>query len=384
MAHMFVTPNYICMGEGALGLSKDHMKKLGSKALIVTDASMIKLNNVKKLTDVLNEIEISYEIYSDVNCEPTNLMVEDGIKIYKEKGCDFLIGIGGGSPLDTMKAIAAVIGNGGDVCDYVGKPLTEPLPKTVSIPTTAGTGTEASRASVITNTRTNVKMLLHDPKLMTDLAIVDPVFTLTAPPSVTAATGIDALTHAIEAYISKKAFIMSDTYAISAIKRIFSNLYEAYTNGSNVYARNQMAVASLEAGISFTNSSVTLVHGMSRPIGALFHVPHGLSNAMLLCKCLEFVTPCIVDRLSNLSKEIGVYQVGMSDIDAAKAIVDATKSLCKSLNIQTLAEYGLNKEEFFEKIDKMATDAIASGSPGNTRVPPTKEDLISIYKSLWD
>lgn len=384
MANMFLTPNYICMGEGALHHSKEHMKKLGTKALVVTDASMVKLNNVKKLTDVLEEIQVQYEVYSDVNCEPTNQMVDEGIGLYKDTGCDFLIGIGGGSPLDTMKAIGAVIGNGGDVCDYVGRPLENPMPPTVCIPTTAGTGTEASKASVITNTKTNVKMLLNDPKLIADLAIVDPEFTLTAPPSVTAATGIDALTHAIESYLSKKSFMMSDIYAVSAIKRIFTNLYEAYINGGNIHARNQMAVASLEAGISFTNSSVTLVHGMSRPIGALFHVPHGLSNAMLLCKCLEFILPCVVDRLSVLAREIGCYQVGMSDMDAAKAFVEETKKLCSKLNIQTLAEYGIDRSEFFSSIDKMATDAIASGSPGNTRIPPAKEDLVQIYQSLWD
>lgn len=384
MANILLTPNYICMGQGALEHSKNHMKKLGRKALIVTDGSMVKLNNVKRLTDVLDEIEVAYEVYSEVNCEPTNGMVEAGLDLYRTAGCDFLVGLGGGSPLDTMKAIGAVLGNGGDICSYVGKPLTRPMPPTVSIPTTAGTGTEASKASVITNTKTNVKMLLNDPLLMSDMAIVDPEFTVTAPPSVTAATGIDALTHAIEAYISKKAFLMTDTYAVSAIKRIFSNLYEVYVNGQNIHARNQMAVASLEAGISFTNSSVTLVHGMSRPIGALFHVPHGLSNAMLLCKCLEFVLPNIVDRLSNLSKEIGVYQVGMNELEAANAFVEETKKLCSQLNIQTLAEYGVNKKEFFASIDKMATDALASGSPGNSRVPPTKEDIIKIYESLWD
>ncbi len=384
MANVFLTPNYICMGEGALGLSKDQLRKLGTKALIVTDASMIKLNNVRKLTDLLDEIQIGYEIFSDVNCEPTNQMVDTGLEIYKNADCNFLIGIGGGSPIDTMKAIGAVIGNGGNICDYVGKSLVHPMPPNVSIPTTAGTGTEASKASVITNTNTNVKMLLNDPKLMTDLAIVDPEFTLTAPPAVTAATGIDALTHAIEAYISKKAFLMSDTYAVSAIKRIFANLYEVYLDGQNIHARNQMAVASLEAGISFTNSSVTLVHGMSRPIGALFHVPHGLSNAMLLCKCLEFLKPSVIDRLSNLAKEIGVYKTGMSDSEAADAFVEATKELCEKIHIQTLAAYGVDKEEFFSVIDKMATDALTSGSPGNSRIPPTKEDIIKIYKSLWD
>ena len=193
--------------------------------------------------------------------------------------------------MDSMKAIGAVVSNGGSICDYMGKTIEHELPPTCTIPTTAGTGSEATKVSIITNTKTGVKMLLNDPKLMAKLAVIDPVFTLTAPPAVTAATGVDALTHAIEAYTSVKAFSMSDIYALSAVKRIFSNLYEVYINGTNVEARKEMAIAALEAGIAFSNASVTIVHGMSRPIGALFHVPHGLSNAMLLNVCLDFIKP---------------------------------------------------------------------------------------------
>lgn len=227
-------------------------------------------------------------------------------------------------------------------------------------------------------------MLLSDPKLMAELAIVDPVFTLTVPPEITAATGVDALTHAIEAYTSLKAFTMSDIYAVSAVKRIFKNIYEVYTNGSNVDARNEMAIAAIEAGIAFSNASVTIVHGMSRPIGALFHVPHGLSNAMLLNACLDYIKPCATDRLSHLAKEIGVYSDEMTPDEGAEAFVAATKELLSKLNIKTPEEFGVDKKEFFKQIPKMTEDALISGSPQNTRRSPSAHEIMNLYKKLWN
>ena len=383
MANLFSIPQVIISGEKALQMSAQHLKSYGDKALIVTDDMMIKLGNVKKLTDTLDEIKVSYVIYSAINSEPTHSMVDEGVEIYKKEECEFIIGIGGGSPMDSMKAIGAVVKNGGSICEYVGKPIEHILPPLVAIPTTAGTGSEATKVSIITNTITDVKMLLNDPKLIANLAIVDPVFTLTAPPAVTAATGVDALTHAIEAYTSLKAFSMSDIYAVSAIKKIFDNLYEVYTNGSNIQARREMAIAALEAGIAFSNASVTVVHGMSRPIGAMFHVPHGLSNAMLLKVCLPYIKPGATARLNNLAKEIGVFRQGMTPDEGADAFVVATMALLRTLNIPSPAEFGISREEFFSAIPKMATDALASGSPGNTRRVPNEDDVEELYKKLW-
>lgn len=383
MANLFSIPQYIFSGENALQLSGQHIKSYGKKALIVTDDMMVKLGNVKKLTDTLDEIGVSYVVYSGINCEPTHTMIDEGVEIYKNEKCEFLIGIGGGSPMDSMKAIGAVVTNGGSICEYFGKVIEHTLPPTVAIPTTAGTGSEATKVSIITNTNTDVKMLLNDPKLMANIAIVDPVFTLTAPPAVTAATGVDALTHAIEAYTSLKAFSMSDIYAISAIKRIFDNIYEVYVNGSNLQARREMAIAALEAGIAFSNASVTIVHGMSRPIGAMFHVPHGLSNAMLLKVCLPYIKPGATARLNNLAKEIGVFRQGMTADEGADAFVTATIALLRTLNIQSPAEFGINREEFFNAIPKMSIDALASGSPGNTRRVPNEEEIEELYRKLW-
>lgn len=384
MANLFFIPEYIITGEDALKMSTEYMKSFGKKALIVTDNMMVQLGNVKRLSDALDEIGVSYIIYSGINCEPTHSMIDEGVEIFKKEECDFLIGIGGGSPLDSMKAIGAVVTNGGSICDYMGKKIECKLPPTVAIPTTAGTGSEATKVSIITNTNTGVKMLLSDPKLMADLAVVDPIFSITVPPGVTAATGVDALTHAIEAYTSLKAFSMSDIYAKSAVKRIFENIYEVYTNGTNEKARREMAIAALEAGIAFSNASVTVVHGMSRPIGALFHVPHGLSNAMLLNVCLKYIKPGATARLCELAKTIGVFRQGMTPDEGAQAFVMATTALLRTLDIKTPEEFGIDKEEFFKQIPKMAEDALISGSPLNTRRTPNKDDLMMLYKELWD
>ncbi len=384
MANFFTIPHSIAAGEGALKLACSELQKFGSKALIVTDPMMVKLGNAKVLTDMLDTIAVQHVVYDGITGEPNHEMIDRGVELYHEQGCDMLIAIGGGSPIDSMKAIAAVASNGGSICDYVGKKLDHPLPPTCAIPTTAGTGSEATSVTIITNLHTQVKMMIKDPALMVRLAIVDPQFTLTAPPSVTATTGVDALCHAVEAYTSTKAYTMSDMYALSAVKRIFRYLYRAYEQGSDTKAREEMAIASLEAGIAFSNASVTIVHGMSRPIGALFHVPHGASNAMLLDKCLRFALPGAPERFCDLAKAVGVYQSGMSADEGALSFVQAVSELLQKLEIPSPAKFGIDHDAFFASIDKLAADAMASGSPANTRRQPTEDDLKAIYRSLWE
>ena len=384
MANLFLTPKIVYTGADALDMSKNSIKGLGKKALVVTGKNSVKIGNAKKVTDMLESIGIDSVVYSEITGEPCDYMIEEGAKVYKENGCDFLVSIGGGSPMDSMKAIGVVVACGGSINDYMGKVITTPLAPMVAIPTTAGTGSETTQFTIINNTVENIKMLLKGPTLMPDIAVVDPYFTLTAPQKITSATGIDALCHAVESYTSVKAFPMADTMALSAVKRIFNSLYECYVNGSNVEARADMATAALEAGMSFNNSSVTIIHGMSRPIGALYHVPHGLSNAMLAPKCLEFAMSGCPERFCTLVQTIGVYKEGMTAEDGAKAFIYAVSELCKKLDIQTPAQFGIDKEDFFKNIDKMATDAIASGSPANTRRNPNKEEIMDIYKSLFD
>lgn len=384
MSNLYIVPKTIISGKDALRNSAAYLGKAGKKAFIVTDNMMVKLGNIARLAEALESARIEYSIFSEVNSEPTDEIVKSGIERFKESGADFLIGIGGGSPIDAMKAIGAMITNEGEITDYIGKVIENKPPTLVAIPTTAGTGSEATQFTIISDTKNGVKMLLKGPNLMPEVAIIDPIFTVTAPKNVTAATGVDALTHAIEAYTSRKAMNLSDTMALSAIKRIYNNLLIAYDDGNNLEAREEMSIAALEAGIAFNNSSVTIVHGMSRPIGALFHVPHGLSNAMLLEKCLYFAKDGALDRFCEMAKTIGVYKENSSVEDGAEAFVQAIKELLKNLNIDTPEDFGIDKEEFFNVIDKMAEDALISGSPQNTRRNPSKEDIIEIYKSLWE
>lgn len=383
MAREFIAPKQLIMGDGALESSELILKEIGKKAFIVTGKVMTKIGNVKKLEMILKKQDIEYVIYSEIIGEPTDIMVENGLKLYKEENCDFIIALGGGSPMDAMKAIGAMVTNEGNISQYMGKEIKNPLPPLVAIPTTAGTGSEATQFTIITDTKKDIKMLLKGKVLMPQLAIIDPQFTITAPPKITAETGIDALTHAIEAYTSRKAQMLSDTFALSAIKRIFKYLPIAFQDGENIKAREEMSVASFEAGIAFNNASVTLVHGMSRPIGALFHIPHGLSNAMLLKECMKFVLDGAYDKFAALGRAIGVANESDTDKIASENFLKAIEHLCEELKIPTLEEYGVSKEEFLKVIDKMTYDAIQSGSPQNTIKNITEEDLKQIYRSLF-
>ncbi len=383
MGYQFIMPKQIFYGENALANAKEAICSLGKKALIVTDPLMVKLGNTKSVCDILDENSVEYTVFEDITGEPTDKMIESGLAVYNSEKCDFLIGVGGGSPIDSMKAIAALVSSDGSINDYLGKVITNPTPNMVAVPTTSGTGSEATQFTIITNTEKDIKMLLKGAVLMPDVAVVDPAFSVTAPKSVTAATGLDALCHAAEAYTSKKHQPLTDAYALSAIKKIFEFLPVCYNDGNNLKAREQMSLAALEAGIAFNNSSVTVIHGMSRPIGALFHVPHGISNAMLLCECFSYAYDGAFDRFANMAREIGVADNIDSDKAAAEKFIFACKKLCEICEIPTLEKYGIDKNEFFSKMDKMAEDAVASGSPSNTIKEITKDDVLNIYKALW-
>ena len=352
MAREFIVPGEIISGSGALDMAEGALKLLGKKALIVTDKVMIDLGNCAKVEKALTNQGIEYSIYSDICGEPTDTMIEKGLQIYKDENCDFLVALGGGSPIDSMKAIGSLVVNGGSISDYMGKVIDVKMPPMAAIPTTAGTGSEATQFTIITDTKKDIKMLLKGKVLMPDLAIIDPQFTMTAPPKITAATGLDALCHCVEAYTSRKAQTLSDTFAVSAVKRIFKYLPVAYKDGKNEEARVQMSVAALEAGIAFNNASVTIIHGMSRPIGAL-------------------------------GRDIGVADATDSDQEAAEKFLKAVESLVNELDTPTLEQFGINKEEFFNVIDKMAHDAMDSGSPQNTMRDVTEEEVKEIYRKLW-
>lgn len=379
MAHRFKTANDVYLGDGALNASEEKIIKLGKKALIVTGGSMIKQGHINTIIELLERNGIAYAVYNGIDNEPDDLMINDGLEVYQKEKCNFLIGFGGGSQLDGAKAIAILVNGKGKLSDYMGKNINHKIPPLVMIPSTSGTGSETTPFTIINDNETNIKMLLKGDSLWPNLAIVEPSFSYNMPKKVTASSGLDALTHAIEAYTSRRAFAQSDMFALSAIKRIFKYLLLALDE--DFAAREEMAIASYEAGVSFANSSVTIIHGMSRPIGALFHVPHGLSNAMLLPTCLDYVKDGTYERFADMARAIGIDEE--DDIRASKLFVAEVTKLCIKCDVPSLAEYGVDKDKYLNSIAKMAKDAMASGSPSNTIKEINEKDIIKLYYDVY-
>ena len=376
-------PEKIICEARALENNPGLLRQYGHKALIVTGPHIGRSAMIERLKATLGLDGTEYAVFDKITGEPTDSMIEAGVVAYREAGCDFCIGFGGGSPLDSAKAIAAMITSPGQISDYMGKEICCQVPPIVAIPTTAGTGSEATRFTIITDTAHGIKMLLKGDVLLPRLAIVDYTLGMEAPQDVTAATGLDALTHAIESYISKKATPETDKLAIGAVKDIMACITDAYRNGNDAEARKKMARAALDAGICINNSSVTVVHGMSRPIGALFHVPHGLSNAMLLPTCLADLVPCAAGRLARLSRLTGAVGADCPDDEAAQAFVGQIEKLCHTCQVPSLQEYGIGEADFTAATDKMAADAIASGSPGNAPKAYTADDCKRLYLEAY-
>lgn len=380
---IFSVPAKILTGEQALAEAAPFFRQMGARALVVTGRHTVTTPFFAELAAILKENGLTYTIYSDITGEPTISMVEEGVRAYRRADCDFLIGIGGGSPLDAAKAIAAMLTNPGRLSDYLGREITNPTPPIAAIPTTAGTGSEATRFTIITDEATDTKMLLKGDVLLPSLAVVDYRTSVTMPPALTAATGLDALTHAVEAYTSRRATPLTDTLAVSAVRRILTALPAAYRNPADTDARRELSLAALEAGICINNSSVTIVHGMSRPIGALFHVPHGLSNAMLLPVCLRGVMDGALSRFAALSRAAGC-SADPSDGTAADALLQALEDVCRICEVPSFAAYGIAHEAFEAAIEKMSADAIASGSPANCHKTVTAADCARLYRAAWN
>ncbi|AVR31975.1 alcohol dehydrogenase, iron-containing [Bacillus cereus] len=382
----FRMPKSVLYGRNSLEKLGEQSKKLGKRAFIVTDTIMEKLGYVEKCMQQLNKKGITVSTYNKVDAEPTNIHVLEALSLCKEEKCDFIIGIGGGSCIDAAKAVAVLYTNGGEVEDYVQKDIeieNNPLPL-IAIPTTSGTGSEVTSVAVITNKKTDVKMMMKHPSFIPKVAIIDPVLTSSLPPQITAATGIDALCHAIEAYISKVSQPLTDVLALSAIESIMKYLRIAYEDGRNMEAREAMMIASLQAGIAFSNASVTLVHGMSRPVGALFHVPHGISNAILLPTVLEFTKTSAIKRLAKIGRSLNKDLYSNSDEEVADYTLGEIKKLCFDLRIPNLKEYGIDEIEFENAISKMASDAIESGSPANNPRVPSYDEIKELYRECFN
>ncbi|MCQ2575472.1 MAG: iron-containing alcohol dehydrogenase [Treponema sp.] len=382
MEFSFSTAPKTYFGEGALVKAAPELKAFGNKALIVTGKIITKTGLAETVQNTLKAQGIDSVIFNDLPGEPTDLMIMDGVKVYKSEKCDFIIGLGGGTPIDTAKAIAAMSVLPGKMIEYKGKELTGNFAPLVLIPTTAGTGSEVTRYFVFTNTETNEKLLYKGDALLPKIAIIDYNYTISSPRSITLATGMDALCHAVESYTCRKANPITDMFCLDAVERIFKYLPKACVDGNDKEARENMAFAAYEAGVAINGSPTTIIHGMSRPIGACFHVPHGISNAMLAVECLRAVIEGCYEKFAKLAVVIGAAKEGCDPKEGAEKFLEALENLTKELQVPTLREYGMNLEEFAAMEDKMAGDSVASGSPANCWKVLTKEEQIKIYDIL--
>jgi len=357
---------------------------LGGKALIVTDKIMEKTGILDRLKKSLESRKIPFEIFDKVSGEPVDSYISEGLDIFNEKGCRYIIALGGGSPIDTGKAVSVMTANPGKISDYRGlgavKKKGVPL---VAVPTTGGTGSEVTPFTIITDSSSDVKMLIGSEHIIPHIAILDPTLTLSCPPSLTAAVGIDALCHAIESYASRKANPMSDVFALKAIGLIYNNLKTVYKSGKDLEARAKVMMGATLAGMAFGNSSVTLVHGMSRPIGANFHVPHGVSNAALLKVVMGFSYSSSRSRYADIAAAMVPDMWEAETEAAAKASVDLVARLIDDLDIPTLAELGIKRQKLKELAPSMARAAIESGSPSNNPRIATEEEIIGLYLKAY-
>lgn len=378
----FRVPQTILVGVGCHDRVAPEAARIGGgNVLVVTDANVRATPLVGKAIEQLSGAGILRGVFADIPGEPTTTEVEKGLAALRGAKADTVVAIGGGSVIDTAKAVATMATNDGSIVDYKGanKIKKSKLPLLV-VNTTAGTGSEVTRFAIISDPATNVKMLIADPHLIPDVAIDDPLFTVTCSPFVTASTGVDALTHAIESYISIRATALSDSLALSAIRKVGQSLRAAFRNGEDLTARTLMHVASLEAGMSFSNASVALVHGMARPIGAYFHKAHGISNAVLLPHVMEWSIAGAPGRFADIARALGVETAGLGDAQAAERAVALVRALCRDLRIPGLTGLGIDPEKLMTLAPTLAKDALDSGSPGNNPRVPTAEEIVELYR----
>jgi len=380
-----ILPRILQVGAGASQQAGTIVKALEcQRPLIVTDKMMVQLGYVARIQESLTALGIISDVFDDTVPEPTVSSIQAGVEMVRNGSYDSIIAIGGGSPIDSAKAISILGKYGGVMRDYkFPRVVSEPGLPIIAIPTTAGTGSEATRVTIITDETSDEKMLCVGIGFMPTAALVDYELTLSLPSRTTADTGIDALTHAMEAYVSKKASLYSDTQAIAAMKLLAPNLRRAFHDGSDRNAREAMMLGSTLAGVAFSNASVALVHGMSRPIGAFYHVPHGLSNAMLLPAVTEYSIPAAPARYADCARAMGVAEVSDSDDQANAKLMTELCALNAELNVPTPEQFGISREHFFGNLGIMAEQALASGSPGNNPRVPSADEIIQIYKKLW-
>ena len=376
----FFMPSVNLMGPGSLADAGTEIKGLGlTKALIVTDRVLVETGLVAKLTDMLEGNDIAYAIFDGTQPNPTVGNVEAGLEILKAEGCDFVISFGGGSPHDCAKGVALVAANGGSIKDYEGVDKSaKPQMTLIAINTTAGTASEMTRFCIITDEDRHIKMAIVDKNTTPAISVNDPILMLAKPAALTAATGMDALTHAVEAYVSTIATPVTDACALQAISLVSRHLRTAVADGKDEFARDRMAYAQFLGGMAFNNASLGYVHAMAHQLGGFYDLPHGVCNAVLLPHVQAYNAQVSPARLKDVAEAMGVYVSGMTDAEGAEAALSAIKQLSADIAIPAgLAELGAKEEDLTTLAENALKDACGLTNPKQA----TLEEIIAIYKS---
>ncbi len=380
------TPRYLQIGEGSVSCLPDILSAIGkiSSPLIITDKTMVELGHVAKVQSALINQGIACGIFDETVPDPTDEVVLAALSKLEAGKHDCVIGVGGGSPIDTAKAVAVMSRYSRDIFDY--RPpaeFNEPGLPMIAVPTTAGTGSEVTHHTVLVHAATREKISCRGEAFVPTAAIVDYDFTLSKPKRLTADNALDTLTHGIEAYISQKRSMYSDRMALDCMRLVGKLLDRAYADGGDREAREGLMFAATLGGLAFSNASICLVHAMSRPLGGLFHVPHGLSNAMLLPMVTEFSLESATPRYADCGRAIGFASTGDDDQTAARKLVQGLYAYNKNLEVPSIEAFGIDRREFENALGQMAEDALRSGAPNlNPRVP-TKDEIIDLYRQAW-
>lgn len=385
MSSSIYLPKILRIGAGASAQLVEVLAELGvQRPLLVTDPFMQQCGYVERITSLLTSASIAHGVFAGCVPDPTTDSIAAGVDCWHRGDYDSVVALGGGSSIDTAKAMSVLVCHSGQMRDYKAPnpvPVGVPI---IAIPTTAGTGSEATRATVVTDTQTQEKMLCMGVGLMPAAGLVDFELTLSMPYRLTADTGIDSLCHAMEAYVSRKANTFTDSIALAAMSAIARNIRTACDDPGNREAREAMMMAATQGGIAFSNASVTLIHGMSRPIGAFFHVPHGMSNAMLMPVVTEFSLPGAAGRYADCARAMGFASAAASEASAGSCLLEGLYTLNADLQVPSPKAFGIDEKSYFSAIATMAEQALASGSPNNNPLVPEQESIEQLYRKAWN
>jgi alcohol dehydrogenase len=377
----FTMPTKTIFGTGIVENLGQEAVKYGKKALIVSDKDICSTEMFEITKAALEKRDIKTVVFSDVVPNPVDVDMYSAIDNYKRNDCDMLIAIGGGSSIDSAKAIGALITNGGKIQDLAGEgAIKNPIPPLIAIPTTAGTGSEVTSYSVITDSQSHEKLLLWDLKLLPDLAILDPKMTISCPPNVTAGCGMDALTHAIESYITKISNPICDAPACHAIELTGKYIERVFKDGHDIEARGGMLLGSNLAGMAFANINLAAVHTMAKVAGGFYNLPHGISIAIFLPYVTDYNLDAIPEKYAKIAGLLGVDTHGLSDMDAAQKAVEHIKHLIRTLNIPTFASLGAKPEDF-DQMSKLCKQD--SCDPINPK-PISETTYIQLYQMAYE